>query len=104
VLHSVESARQEWEEGYRRLQAEAHDRPRYHALMEQVDAIRDELRRRVGQSFTVAELARAYSEADSWIGETVAAQVPGAGWTRTLSLVEAAAFHLYARAATDYAP
>jgi hypothetical protein len=25
-------------------------------------------------------------------------------WTRTLALVEAAAFHLYARGAVDYAP
>jgi hypothetical protein len=104
VPHSVESARQEWDEGYRRLQAESNDRARYRALMDQVDAIRDELRRRVGQTFTLDELARAYAAADPWVRERIAEESPGPGSLRTLSLVEAAAFHLYSRAATDYAP
>jgi hypothetical protein len=104
VQHSVESARQEWDEGYRRLQAESHDRARYRALMDQVDAIRDELRRRVGQTFTLDELARAYAGADSWVRERIAEESPRPGWVGTLSLVEAAAFHLYSRAAIDYAP
>lgn len=103
VLHTElvpgpsESARQEWEEGYRRLQAESADRARYVRLLEQVDAVRDGLRRRVGQTFTEAELARAYLEADDWIRETVADP-------RSVPLVGAAAFHLYSRGATDYGP
>jgi hypothetical protein len=34
----------------------------------------------------------------------VAEQSPAPGWPRTLSLVEAAAFHLYSRGAQDYLP
>lgn len=97
MAHSFESARQEWEEGYRRVQAEAGDRALYLQLMEQVDAVRDELRRRVGQTFSLAELDRAYRDADSWIRETV--RDP-----RRVSLVGAAAFHLYSRGASDYKP
>jgi len=97
VAHSFESARHEWEEGYRRVQAEAGDRVLYLRLMEQVDAVRDELRRRVGQTFSLAELDCAYRDADGWIRETV--REP-----RRVSLIGAAAFHLYSRGATDYKP
>jgi hypothetical protein len=60
----------------------------------------DELNRRVGQSFTLAELATAYEDADRWLLEVLP---PGAGAIQ-LGLVEDAAFHLYARGAVDYAP
>jgi hypothetical protein len=93
----VESARQEWEEGYRRLQEEAGDRARYLRLMDQVDAVRDELRRRVGQTFTTADLDQAYRDADTWIREIVSEP-------RSLSMLAAAAFHLYSRGAIDYGP
>lgn len=93
----AESARQEWEDGYRRIQATRDDRRRYRALMADVDAVRDELRRRIGQTFALAELASAYLDADQWMRE-VASQ------PRDLHLVGAAAFHLYARGATDYSP
>jgi hypothetical protein len=93
----VETTRQEWEEGYRRIQAARADRRRYQALMSDVDSVRDELRRRVGQTFTVAELAGAYLDADAWMREVVFDR-------RELPLIGAAAFHLHARGATDYAP
>ena len=92
-----ESARQEWEEGYRRLQGMRGDRRRYRALMADVDAVRDALRREIGQTFTTDELARVYLDADSWMREVVSDP-------RELPLIGAAAFHLHARGATDYAP
>ena len=72
--------------------------------MRQVDAVTAELRRRVGQTFTLAELAAAYAGAERWSRDAVASSAPPAGWPRTLALVEAAAFHLYARGAVDYTP
>jgi hypothetical protein len=99
----LDSARREWEAGHRRLLAEADIRARDQLFL-QVDAVLAELRRRVGATFTLAELAGAYAGADRWSREVVAEHAPSAGWPRTLSLVEAAAFHLYARGATDYAP
>jgi hypothetical protein len=100
----VESARREWEEGYRRVQDEARRLPAPELLLAQVDAVTAELRRRVGGTFTIRELAAAYGEAERWSRDAVAEQAAAPGWPRTLSLVEAAAFHQYSRGAQDYEP
>ena len=101
---AVDSARQEWEESYRRLEAEARQRQRYEALLDQVDAVGAELRRRVGGTFTLAELADAYAGADRWSRDVVADRAEGADWVKTLAVVEGAAFHLYSRGALDFDP
>ena len=101
---ATENARHEWEESHRRLEATARDRARYARLLEQVDAVTAELRRRVGQTFTLDELARAYADAERWSREAVAATDPPPDWPRTLTVVEGAAFHVYARGAIDYEP
>jgi hypothetical protein len=100
----VESARREWEEGHRRLLELAADSQTRERLLAQVDAVGAELRRRVGGTFTLRELADAYASAEEWSRVVVAAEAPTPEWPRTLSLVEAAAFHLYARGAQDYRP
>jgi hypothetical protein len=100
----VESARREWEEGHRRLHDEARREPQPERLLAQVDAVGAELRRRVGGTFTLRELATAYATAESWSRAVVAERAAAPGWPRTLSLVEAAAFHEYARGAQDYEP
>ena len=97
---AVENARLQWEDGYRRLNEHASDRPVYLDLLAQVDVVIDELNRRVGQTFALADLAAAYEDADRWLLEVLP---PGAGAIQ-LGLVEDAAFHLYARGAVDYAP
>ena len=97
---AVENARHQWEDGYRRLNEYASDRPTYERLLAEVGVLIDELNRRVGQTFTLAELAAAYDDADRWLLDVLP---PGAGAVQ-LGLVEDAAFHLYARGAVDYAP
>jgi hypothetical protein len=94
---AVEHARQQWEEGYRRLQSYSVDRALQLQLQAQVSVVVDELNRRVGQTFTLAELAHAYQEADRWLYDVL-------GPARHLAIVQDAAFHLYARRAVDYAP
>ena len=94
--------RQEWEEGHRRLEAERDDPRRYHRLVEQVELVVDELRKRIGQTYTLAELAGAYHDAERWARATVEERAPSQGWPRDLSLVLAAAFHAYQRGAVDY--
>lgn len=94
--------RQEWEEGYRRLESERSEPRRYRTLLDQVEVITDELRRRVGQTYSLAELAGAYRDAERWAREAVEERAPSAGWPRDLALVLAAAFHAYQRGATDY--
>jgi hypothetical protein len=104
VSIAVENARLEWEESSRRLRAEAGDRRRYEGLLAQVDAVTAELRRRIGLTFTLAELASEYARAERWSREAVETVDPAPGWPRTLTLVEGAAFHEYARGAVDYTP
>ena len=94
---AVEHARQQWEEGHRRLQSYSVDRALYLQLHAEVAVVVAELNRRVGQTFTLAELAQAYQEADRWLYEVL-------GAARHLALVQDAAFHRYARGAVDYAP
>jgi hypothetical protein len=94
--------RQEWEEGYRRLEADRADPRRYRRLLDQLEVVSDELRKRVGQTFTLAELAGAYRDADRWARDVVAERAPSPGWPRDLALVLAAAFHAYQRGAVDY--
>jgi hypothetical protein len=100
----VELARKEWEEGDQRVLAESRDPVRSEILAAQVEAVTDELRRRVGQTFTIAQLAAVYDTAEAWAREAVAERVPAPGWARTLTMVEGAAFHRYARGAVDYVP
>lgn len=99
----VESARLEWEHAYRDLAEAARDPALEQRVRAQLDAITTELRRRVGGTFTLRELADQYAVADAW-AQAVLAEQAAPGWPRTLTLVEGAAFHLYARGAVDYEP
>ncbi len=102
----IDSARYQWEEGRRRLEAERENAARYHHLLTLVDAVTDELRRRVGQTFTLAELARAYAGAEDWVREVVIAAAPARGpaGVGDVALVQDAAFAQYASGASDYRP
>lgn len=102
-MEALALARHEWEEGNRVLEAERRDPAHYRRLLAQVEVVTDQLRRRVGGTFTLAELASAYRDADSWARQEVADRAPGPGWPRDLSIVLAAAFHAYQRGAADYA-
>ena len=101
---SVESARHEWEHGYRRLEASRGDGDAYARLLIQVETITDELRRRLGGTFTLAELVEAYTGAERWVRDVVSERAPVRNWPRTLATAEDAAFHLYQRGAVDYEP
>lgn len=103
VTADVDSARREWEDAYRRVESEP-DPGRAERLQQQVEVVRDELRRRVGGTYTLQDLASAYWGAERWVRDAVSERAPAPGWPRTLSLVEGAAFHVYARGALDYAP
>ena len=100
----MESARRDWEVGYRRLLAETDDQDARDRLFRQVEVVTEELRRRVGSTFTLAELTSFYAGAETWTREAVSERAATPGWPRTLSLVGDAAFHLYARGAVDYEP
>ena len=99
---TLELTRHEWEDGYRQLEAARADSRRYQRLVLQVELVANELRKHVGQTYTLAELAAAYGGAERWARQLVEERAPSPGWPRDLALVLAAAFHGYQRGAADY--
>lgn len=103
-MSQVEVARQEWEEGGRRLETAREDGRRYRQLLELLELVLDELRKRMGQTYTLAELVTAYGESERWAREVLQERATAPGWPPDLSLVLAAAFNAYQRGAIDYEP
>jgi hypothetical protein len=98
----VELARQQWAKSYESLlRAPSGIDARVREQMETVSA---ELRRRVGGSFTLTELAATYEDSERWTLTAISERCYHAGWIRTASSAADAAFHLYARGARDYRP
>ena len=91
-------------EGDRRLRASSSDPVDYETLMAQVEAVTEALRRRIGEHFSLAQLAGVYGGDDGWVYEAVAERADRPGWTAKVSVAQDAAFHRYARGATDYTP
>jgi len=100
MAYPLENALFQWEEGRRSLQAI--EDPRQRRLADRVvDALREELRRRIGPTFTAAELADLYGQGTDW-AQQVALDVAPAIDSEAQSLADAA-FWLYLRSATDFA-
>lgn len=100
MSYPLENALFQWEEGWRALQAIDDNRQR--RLADRViAAIRDELRRRIGPTFSAAELAALYGEGTDWC-QQVALDVAPSAEGDAQSLADAA-FWLYLRGATDFA-
>ena len=95
--YAIDNALFQWEEGERRLrEAPATDRARLESAVARVLA---ELRRRLGSSFSLAELVELYGAEVDWA--TGLARAGSAG-TDAAWVVDAA-FDRYAREAADYA-
>ena len=101
---SVDLARQQWSDGARRLNEASRDPLEHDRLIAVVGAIVDELRRRIGSTYTLAELVDEYGRADRWARDIVADMAPVPGWAQQLATAGDAAFQIYARGAVDYTP
>ena len=95
--YAVENALFQWEEGERRLRS--FDDPERAQLDQAARAVLEELRRRLGGAFTLAELADFYGGGTDWADDI--AERSSAG-TDTAHAVDAA-FARYARFASDFA-
>lgn len=96
-----ETAVFDWRAGERRVEnAPPGER---HELDRVVAALVAELRRRIGSTFTVDELACFYDQGTDWCLDVARRTAPEAPYTWDMSLVADAAFHRYLRGATDYA-
>ena len=91
-----------WREGQSRL---ADADPAVRPALERVTvALVDELRRRLGGSFTTEELARYYGdEGIDWCFDVAVRAAPGTPEAWDLTTVAGAAFARYVREAGDYA-
>ena len=92
MAYAIETALFQWDEGARRLR-EAPERERA------VEAVHEELRRRLGSRFTLEELAQLYADDVDWAWEIAARSGSG----EDASWIVDAAFLRYAREAADYA-
>jgi hypothetical protein len=103
---SLAAARHQWDEGKRRLADEGEDTARSRHLVVLVEAVMEELQRRVGQTFTLGDLADAYGSAEDWVREVIVSSAPprSRAGIRDTALVQDAAFAHYAQAASDYSP
>lgn len=100
MSYPLENALFQWEEGWRALQAIGDSRER--RLADRVvSAVQDELRRRIGPTFSAAELAELYGRGTDWCLQVALDAAPSlAADPRSLA---DAAFWLYLRGATDFA-
>ena len=103
-LMDVELARQQWDDGRRRVERAQPGSQESARLGAQVDLVVGELRRRLGQSFTLAELADVYVDAVEWARDALYDALPEGAPPPDTSVVTDAAFQQYARGAVDYRP
>jgi hypothetical protein len=100
MSYPLANAMYQWEEGARELREI--DDPRERRMADRVvQGIRDELRRRIGPTFSAAELADLYGRGTDWalrVAGDVAPAVEGRG-----QALADAAFWAYLRGATDFA-
>ena len=101
MSYPLENALFQWEEGYRRLEELRGDQRSSRRAARVVDAIRDELRRRIGPSFRADQLAELYARGTDWFAEVAANVAPGTDIDP--GTLGDAAFWLYLRGATDFA-
>jgi hypothetical protein len=103
VTHELDSTVFEWEEGYNRLEAARTEPARYRVLGRIVLAVEDQLRRKLGSTFTVAELVDLYRQGTDWCLELGIAAAAEQGGLSDIGAACDAAFYLYMREAADYA-
>lgn len=100
----VDLARQQWEHAYRELAGRQGAVPIDRAVQEQIDVVREELRRRLGGPFTLAELADVYDTSARWSVDAISERSSRPGWSRSAATATDAAFYLFAQGARDYQP
>ena len=100
MAYPLANALYQWEEGARELAAI--DDPRRRRVADRVvGAIRVELRRRIGPTFSAEELADLYGEGTDWAQQIAIDVAPGA--SDDAQILADAAFWAYLRGAGDYA-
>jgi len=100
MAYAIQNAMFQWEEGRRRLRELSEDPAARRRADRIVEATREELRRRVGITFTAAELADCYSQGTEWCLQLAMEIAPGTADAQALA---DAAFWLHLQNASDFA-
>jgi hypothetical protein len=102
VAYPLDNALFQWEEGANRLRALSGDPRASRAALRAVDAIRDELRRRIGPTFSAQELAELYGGGTDWCLEAARHAAPMEAVDLDPQAIVDGAFFRYLRGALDY--
>ena len=102
MAYPLDNALFQWEEGARRLGELSRDPRAARTATRAVDSIRDELRRRIGPTFTAQELADLYSRGTDWCLEAARRAAPMDAVDLDTQAIVDGAFYLYLRGASDY--
>lgn len=92
MSYAVENALYQWQEGERRVREDPE-------LEDIVELLVEELRKRLGSTFTLGELVELYGESTDWATELAASRRAG---TDSAAVVDAA-FKRYANEASNFA-
>lgn len=103
MAYPLDNALYQWEEGHRRLRELSEDPRTARRLSRMVEAVRDELRRRIGATFTSAELAELYARGTDWTLEAARRAAPMEAAEIDPQAITDGVFYLHLRGATDYA-
>ena len=100
--YPLDNAIYQWEEGYSRLRDLSREPRVGPRALRAVDAVRDELRRRIGATFTAGELAGLYAEGTDWCLEAARWALPEQAPDLDPQAIVDGAFYLHLRGASDY--
>jgi hypothetical protein len=97
--------RRDWFEGARRLAAARTREPARAPIYDRVvEAMRRDLRRRIGQTFSLNDLAEVYAGSAGWARDIAQQVAPGVAYAHDLSVTADAVFADAARSASDWTP
>lgn len=102
MAYPLDNAIYQWEEGDRRLRELSAEPRMARSLLRATDAVREELRRRIGPTFTAAELAALYGKGTDWALEAIRWVMPEEAADLDPQAVVDGAFFAYLRGASDY--
>lgn len=102
MAYPLDNALFQWEEGAGRLRDLSSDLRAARTAYRAVDAIREELRRRIGPTFSAQELADLYGRGTDWCLEAARRAAPMAAVDLDPQAIVDGAFFLYLRGAKDY--
>lgn len=102
MAYPVDNALFQWEEGARRLRELESDPRAARNARRAVEAIREELRRRIGPTFSAQELADLYGRGTDWCLEAARQAAPMSAVDMDPQAIVDGTFFLYLRGAHDY--